>query len=120
MTQGETRHAVQLEAPLELLTALSERVDSPEVVLGTPTGVEHPAEALDAPFSAKKAATALALVTALFNTGTAGVKFADAVHEQLKDHQDVTVRVYDPQSGARIGELSSQSSREEIRRVMRA
>ena len=110
--------AITIEGPTELLHLLSSlRIDDLQVGLTVPAA--SPVDMLDAPMSKNKFKATLQILTLLFGTATASVKFANELETFLKDNPEVTITIRNALDGSLIGKFDKTSGRESFEQKLK-
>ncbi len=90
-----TAYAITIAGPADVLEKVRQGLAEFTVQVTEVTLTDSGGDALDAPFSAKKFIAAAGIITALLNTGTAGVKFAETLHGALDGQPGITLTISD-------------------------
>jgi hypothetical protein len=110
--------AITIEGPTEFLHLLSSlRIDDLQVGLTVPAA--SPVDMLDAPMSKNKFKATLQILTLLFGTATASVKFANELETFLKDNPEVTITIRNALDGSLIGKFDKTSGRESFEQKLK-
>lgn len=95
-TSDETQsYGITITGPADVLEEVRLGLAALTVQVTEVTLLDSGGDALDAPFSAKKFIAAAGIVTALLNTGTAGLKFAETLQGALDARPGVTLTISD-------------------------
>lgn len=94
-SDNTTAYAITIAGPTDVLEKVRQGLAELTVQVTGITFTDSGGDALDAPFSAKKYIAAAGIITALLNAGTAGVKFAETLHNALDSQPGITLTISD-------------------------
>ena len=110
--------AIAFEGSSEIIKELIAATDQLEIDRTDPIQKSSLAEPLDAPLGAEEMQAIVEIVILVLKFGTALLSFYKVAMPIFKSNPDEKIAIKNPETGEKIGELNSNTSEEDIKKIV--